>query len=68
MEQSPSTEVSSHSASQEISRLLYNLKIHYRVHSSPPLVSILSQMHQFHVLSPCFPKINSNIILDLKDT
>jgi len=32
MEQSPSSETDSHSATQKISRLLRTLKVHYRVH------------------------------------
>jgi len=53
----------SHSASQEISRLLLNPKVHYRLHNSPPLISILSQMYLVHTFPIYFPKIHSNTIL-----
>jgi len=45
MQQSPSREANSHSASQEIPRLLCTLEVHYRLQKSPPLISILNQMH-----------------------
>jgi len=38
MEQSPFSEANSHSASQEILRLFWNTKAHYRAHNSPSVV------------------------------
>jgi hypothetical protein len=63
MEQSPSWEANSHSASQEIPRLLWILKVHYLIHKTIPLVPILSQMHQVHTSPHYLPKIHSNITL-----
>jgi len=54
--------IASHSASQEIPHLLWNQKVHYLVHQSPPLVPILSLTHPVHKFSSYFPKIHSYTI------
>jgi hypothetical protein len=45
MEQSPSWDPNSHSASQEIPRFLWNPEVQYHVQKGLPMVPILSQMH-----------------------
>jgi hypothetical protein len=51
------------SASQEIPRLLWNPKVHYRPHKKTPMFPILKLIHIIHTLQPNFPKIHFNIIL-----
>jgi len=48
MEQSPSWDVNSCSASQEIPNLSWNTKVHCCVQNSLPLVPILRQMNPVH--------------------
>jgi hypothetical protein len=57
MEQNPSLQPNSRSAGLEIPHLLWNPKVHYRVHKSQPAEHILRKLNHAHTFTHCHPPL-----------
>ena len=62
MVQSPSWEANWFAASQEIPRILWIPKVHYRIHKLPPPVPILGSPNPVHMPTTHLLEIQTNII------
>ena len=62
MMQSHSLQANSFAASQEISRISRNPKVHYRSHKRPPTISIMRPPNPVHKTKSYFLEIHPNII------
>jgi hypothetical protein len=51
------------SAGQEISHILWDMKVHEYIHKTQPLPSIMSQINPIHILPLYFIKVHINITL-----
>ena len=63
MEHSSSWEANRFADSQEIPCILWNKKVHYCIHKSPPPVPVLRQLNPVHTPTSYFLKIHLNSII-----
>jgi hypothetical protein len=58
MKLSSTSEAANFAATEELPSMLWNQKVHYRDHMSPPLVPTLSQIDPVHITISSFCRIH----------